>query len=69
MSIQIDWGSNPIIVRSVEENKLSIFLNFLNKNGIKRHSIIMPDREIKGHILFIYEKIDEKVMKKWKGED
>tara|TARA_Y100001968_G_scaffold326492_1_gene369646 strand:- start:753 stop:962 length:210 start_codon:yes stop_codon:yes gene_type:complete len=66
MSIQIDWGSNPIVVRSFEENKLSMFLTFLNENGIKRHSTIMPDREISGHIFFVYEKIDEEIMKKWK---
>ena len=66
MSIQIDWARNPISVKSQVRSELDDFLNFLNELGIRKHSIIMPDRETKGHILFIYQKVDEEIIEKWK---
>ncbi|MAS63316.1 MAG: hypothetical protein CMA34_06655 [Euryarchaeota archaeon] len=65
MSIYIDWARNPIIAKSQDEEKLSEFLIFLNKYGIKKHSIVMPDRETGGFILFLYQKIDEEIIDKW----
>ena len=68
MSIQIDWARNPISVKSQDLERLSIFLNFLKSNGVKKHSILMPDRETSGHIFFIYENIDQNIMEKWNKE-
>ena len=66
MSIQIDWARNPISVKSQVRSELDDFLNFLNELGVRKHSIIMSDRETKGHILFIYQKLDEEIIEKWK---
>ena len=66
MSIQIDWARDPISVKSQVKLDLEVFLNFLNELGIRKHSIIMSDRETKGHILFIYQKVDEEIIEKWK---
>ena len=65
MSIHIDWARNPIIAKSQDEEKLSEFLIFLNKSGVKKHSIVMQDRESGGFILFLYQKIDEEIIDKW----
>ena len=45
MSIQIDWARDPISVKSQIKLDLENFLNFLNEFGIRKHSIIMRDRE------------------------
>ena len=68
MSIQIDWARNPISVKSQIRVDLEDFLNFLNDLGFRKHSIIMSDRETKGYILFLYQKVDEEIIKKWKRE-
>ena len=65
MSIQIDWARDPISVKSQIKLDLEDFLNFLNEFGIRKHSIIMRDRETKGYILFLYQKIDEDIIEKW----
>ena len=66
MSIQIDWARDTISVKSQIKLDLENFLNFLNEFGIRKHSIIMRDRETKGYILFLYQKIDEEIIEKWK---
>ncbi len=70
MPINVDWGRIPISIRSDNNSELVKFLKNLNKNGLKKHSIIMPDRENGGFIFFIYEHMEESILKKWieKGE-
>ena len=57
MAISVDWVRIPINVRSEKLEELKKLLEYLNKKGLKKHSIIMPDREEGGFIFFIYEKI------------
>ncbi len=68
MPIDVDWGRIPISIRSKVNCELSQFLNYLKKNGLKKHSIIMPDREHSGFIFFIYENIEEDTLEKWNKE-
>jgi hypothetical protein len=68
MPIDVDWGRIPISIRSEVNSELSQFLNYLKKDGLKKHSIIMPDREHGGYIFFIYEKIEENTLEKWNKE-
>ena len=68
MPIDVDWGRIPISIRSEVNSELSQFLNYLKKKGLKKHSIIMPDREQGGFIFFIYEKIEENTLEKWNKE-
>lgn len=56
MSINIDWLASPVVVKSDNKNELIDFLDFLSNRGIKKHSIIMEDRESGGFLFFIYSK-------------
>jgi len=65
MSIDVDWGRIPISIRSENNTELTQFLNYLKKKGLKKHSIIMPDREHGGFIFFNYEKMEKNILEKW----
>ena len=65
MPIDVDWDRIPISIRSGSNTELSEFLNYLKKKGLKKHSIIMPDREHGGSIFFIYEKLEQNILEKW----
>ena len=68
MPIQVDWDRNPISIRCEDKSKLSILLIFLKEKGIKKHSIIMPDRENGGFLFFVYGKLEKSIIEKWNSE-
>ena len=68
MAISLDWGSLPISVISESEVELNETLSFLKNKGIRKHSIIMKDRNSKGYIFFIYSKFNKEIYNKWINE-
>jgi len=68
MPIHVDWGRNPISIKSLNKDELNDLLVFLRENGLKKHSIIMPDRESGGFLFFVYGKLEESFIEKWKSE-
>ncbi len=68
MTISVDWGRNPISIKSSNKENLTSLLAFLKKNGLKKHSIVMSDRESGGFLFFVYGKLEESMIEKWKLE-
>ena len=68
MSIDVDWGRNPISIKSSNKEDLVNLLAFLKEKGLKKHSIIMSDRVSGGFLFFVYGKLDKNVINKWKLE-
>lgn len=69
MPIQVDWTRIPISVESNDKSELNDLLNYLKKKGLRKHSIIMPNRESEGHLFFIYDNINKQDIDAWKEED
>ena len=65
MPIQVDWGTVPISIKCPIKDELIQFLSFLNNNGLKKHSIIMPDRESGGFTFLIYESIRKEIVENY----
>jgi hypothetical protein len=65
MSVQVDWARIPINIKSTNKSKLVELLNYLKEKGLKKHSIIMPNRESGGYLFFIYDNINKKDLDKW----
>jgi len=65
MPIQVDWGTVPISIKCTVKDDLINFLSYLNKKGLKKHSIIMPNRESGGFTFLIYENIRKDIVENY----
>lgn len=68
MTIRVDWNANPINVWYHDRSVLDELIEFLNANGIRKHSIVMPDHHRGGFIFFVYEKLEQNLIALWEGE-
>ena len=67
--IRIEWTSRPMSVHHEDEQVLTALLDHLREEGLKRHSIIMPDRANgSGFTFFIYEEIDAGWVRTWEKQ-
>lgn len=61
MAVKVNWDRNPVSVHSVDSEPLNHCINYLrNRHGIRKHSVVMPDRIEGGYIFFLYEACDPK---------
>lgn len=61
MTVKVNWDRNPVSVHSENSEELNLCINFLrNKHGIRKHSVVMPDRVEGGYVFFLYAPCDPK---------
>ena len=65
MLVSVDWDSNPINIWHLDKPVLENLLQHLKSNGVRRHSIVMHDRERDGFLFFVYEKMDPQLILVW----
>jgi len=61
----LDESVHPPVVRAQEREFLDAFTTYLREHGVGRFSIPMPDRELGGWIMYLYEDVDSHLISDW----
>ncbi|MCS5533389.1 MAG: hypothetical protein NZ736_03935 [Candidatus Poseidoniaceae archaeon] len=68
MSVRVYWKRTPVSVHHANRDVLeSLILYLRNVHGIRKRSVVMPDREEGGFLFFIYQPCDPRWIIMWEG--
>ncbi len=66
MSVRVHWQRTPVSVHRQRSEALeSLILYLRNTHGIRKRSIVMPNREDGGFLFFLYQACDPRWIALW----
>lgn len=66
MALRVHWQRTPVSVHHPSKDILeSLILYLRNIHGVRKRSIVMPDREQGGFLFFIYQPCDPRWINSW----
>ena len=64
--VRVDWDRRPVSLHHDDLETLEKLIEYLSsQHGVKRHSIVMPDRTEGGFVAFLYQACDPNWIISW----